>query len=116
MESAIQPTSLKPQEAQTARSPLPRTRSATAANVMASAEQNPSETRAEKARTWGMATKANPFRKKVRRLKGRAVSGDWLRAVHLDHTRELQSILSLMERGGRFNPPGRFPVLHAVED
>jgi RES domain-containing protein len=58
----------------------------------------------------------NPFRQKVRRLKGRPESGDWLRAVHLDHHQELQSILSLMQRGGRFNPPGRFPVLHAVED
>jgi RES domain-containing protein len=58
----------------------------------------------------------NPFRQKLRRLKGRAESGDWLRAVHLDHHQELQSILALMQRGGRFNPPGRFPVLHAAED
>jgi RES domain-containing protein len=58
----------------------------------------------------------NPFRQKIRRLKGRAESGDWLRAVHLDHHQELESILTLMQRGGRFNPPGRFPVLHAAED
>jgi len=58
----------------------------------------------------------NPFRQKLRRLKGRPESGDWLRAVHLDHHQELESILMLMQRGGRFNPPGRFPVLHAAED
>lgn len=58
----------------------------------------------------------NPFRQKLRRLKGRPESGDWLRAVHLDHDQELHSILALMQRGGRFNPPGRFPVLHAAED
>ena len=58
----------------------------------------------------------NPFRKKLARVKGRPLAGDWLRAVMLDHQQELQRILSLMERGGRFNPPGRFPVLHAVED
>jgi RES domain-containing protein len=34
----------------------------------------------------------------------------------LDHEQELHRILSLMEHGGRFNPPGKFPVLHAVED
>jgi hypothetical protein len=44
------------------------------------------------------------------------LKGDWLRAVMLDHEQELQRILSLMEHGGRFNPPGGFPVLHAVED
>src|SRR5262245_5791643 len=60
--------------------------------------------------------KANPFRKKLRRIKGRPESGDWLRAVHLDHDQELRSILALMQRGGRFNPPGRFPVMHAAED
>lgn len=58
----------------------------------------------------------NPFRQKLRRVKGRPENGDWLRAVHLDHDQELQSILALMRRGGRFNPPGRFPVLHAAED
>ena len=58
----------------------------------------------------------NPFRKKLRGVRGRSVTGDWLRAVMLDHEQELKSILTLMERGGRFNPPGKFPVLHAVED
>ena len=58
----------------------------------------------------------NPFRKKLQRVKGRPLKGDWLRAVMLDHEQELQRILSLMEHGGRFNPPGGFPVLHAVED
>ena len=62
------------------------------------------------------ARPTNPFRQKLRRLKGRPESGDWLRAVHLDHDQELHSILALMQRGGRFNPPGRFPVLHAAED
>lgn len=59
---------------------------------------------------------ANPFRERIGRVKGRPESGDWLRAVLLDHEQELHSILALMERGGRFNPPGKFPVLHAVED
>jgi len=68
-----------------------------------------------------MATKrtprgGNPYRLKLRRVKGRPENGDWLRAVHLDHDQELASILSLMQRGGRFNPPGEFPVLHAAED
>lgn len=58
----------------------------------------------------------NPFRKKLARVQGRPESGDWLRVILLDHEQELRSILQLMERGGRFNPPGRFPVLHAVED
>jgi RES domain-containing protein len=58
----------------------------------------------------------NPFWQKLRRIQGRPETGDWLRAVHLDHDQELQSILALMQRGGRFNPPGRFPVLHAAED
>ena len=58
----------------------------------------------------------NPFRSKLRRVKGRPLAGDWLRAVMLDHEQELQRILTLMEHGGRFNPPGGFPVLHAVED
>ena len=58
----------------------------------------------------------NPFRKKMQRVKGRTLAGDWLRAVMLDHEQELERILSLMEHGGRFNPPGKFPVLHAVED
>jgi hypothetical protein len=58
----------------------------------------------------------NPYRKKLQRVRGRAESGEWLRAVMLDHEQELRSILTLMERGGRFNPPGKFPVLHAVED
>jgi len=58
----------------------------------------------------------NPFRSKLQRVKGRPLAGDWLRAVMLDHEQELQRILTLMEHGGRFNPPGRFPVLHAVED
>lgn len=59
---------------------------------------------------------ANPFRNKLRRVRGRPESGEWLRIVLLDHEQELASILRLMERGGRFNPPGKFPVLHAVED
>ena len=58
----------------------------------------------------------NPYRKKLQGVRGRSESGDWLRAVLLDHEQELKSILTLMERGGRFNPPGKFPVLHAVED
>lgn len=58
----------------------------------------------------------NPYRSKLQGVRGRAESGEWLRAVLLDHEQELKSILALMERGGRFNPPGKFPVLHAVED
>jgi RES domain-containing protein len=59
---------------------------------------------------------ANPFRKKLQAVRGRPESGAWLRAVKLDQEQELQSILGLMARGGRFNPPGQFPILHAVED
>jgi len=59
---------------------------------------------------------ANPFRKKLRAVRGRPETGAWLRAVKLDQEQELQSILGLMARGGRFNPPGQFPILHAVED
>jgi RES domain-containing protein len=58
----------------------------------------------------------NPFRKKLRAVRGRPESGAWLRAVKLDQEQELQSILGLMARGGRFNPPGEFPILHAAED
>jgi RES domain-containing protein len=59
---------------------------------------------------------ANPFRKKLKLVRGRPESGAWLRAVKLDQEQELQSILGLMARGGRFNPPGQFPILHAAED
>jgi len=60
--------------------------------------------------------KANPFRQKLRSVRGRPETGAWLRAVRLDQEQELQSILGLMARGGRFNPPGEFPILHAAED
>jgi RES domain-containing protein len=59
---------------------------------------------------------ANPFRKKLQAVRGRPETGAWLRAVKLDQEQELQSIMGLMARGGRFNPPGQFPILHAVED
>ncbi len=59
---------------------------------------------------------SNPFRKKLQAVRGRPETGAWLRAVRLDQEQELQSILGLMMRGGRFNPPGQFPILHAVED
>ncbi|HVE39735.1 MAG TPA: RES family NAD+ phosphorylase [Planctomycetota bacterium] len=59
---------------------------------------------------------ANPFRRKLRLVRGRPETGAWLRAVKLDQEQELQSILGLMARGGRFNPPGQFPILHAAED
>jgi RES domain-containing protein len=59
---------------------------------------------------------ANPFRKKLKLVRGRPETGAWLRAVRLDQEQELQSILGLMARGGRFNPPGEFPILHAAED
>ena len=36
--------------------------------------------------------------------------------MKLDQEQELQSILGLMVRGGRFYPPGEFPILHAAED
>lgn len=58
----------------------------------------------------------NPFRKKLQGVRGRAESGAWLRAIKLDQEQELQSIMGLMVRGGRFNPPGEFPILHAAED
>jgi RES domain-containing protein len=60
--------------------------------------------------------KGNPFRQKLRSVRGRPETGAWLRAVKLDQEQELQSILGLMARGGRFNPPGEFPILHAAED
>ena len=59
---------------------------------------------------------ANPFRQKLQLVRGRPETGAWLRAVKLDQEQELQSILGLMARGGRFNPPGEFPILHAAED
>lgn len=59
---------------------------------------------------------ANPYGRKLQAVRGRPETGDWLRAVRLDQEQELQSIVGLMMRGGRFNPPGEFPVLHAVED
>lgn len=62
------------------------------------------------------AKRVNPFSKKVEAVRGRAESGAWLRAVKVDQEQELQSIMGLMVRGGRFNPPGQFPILHAVED
>jgi len=62
------------------------------------------------------STAANPFKKKLQALKGRPETGAWLRAVNLDQEQELKSILALMMKGGRFNPPGQFPILHAVED
>ena len=58
----------------------------------------------------------NPFRQKLRSVRGRPETGAWLRAVKLDQEQELKSILGLMARGGRFNPPGEFPILHAAED
>jgi RES domain-containing protein len=61
-------------------------------------------------------TGANPFQKKLKSVRGRAETGAWLRAVKLDQEQELQSIMGLMARGGRFNPPGGFPILHAAED
>src|SRR5438045_1105377 len=44
---------------------------------------------------------SNPYRKKLKDVRGRPETGAWLRAVKLDQEQELQSILGLMVRGGR---------------
>lgn len=52
----------------------------------------------------------------VRRLKPRAEAGRWLRVLPGERTRELLTPSAHEGAGGRFNPPGSFPVLHFTED
>lgn len=52
----------------------------------------------------------------MRRVKARPEAGRWLRVLPGERTRELLTPSAHEGAGGRFNPPGSFPVLHFTED
>jgi RES domain-containing protein len=58
----------------------------------------------------------NLFSPLLHRIKGRAESGQWLRAMPAPRIRDLLDPHLSTRRGGRVNPPGSFPVLYAMAD
>jgi RES domain-containing protein len=59
---------------------------------------------------------SNLFSPLMKRVRGRAETGRWLRAMPTHRIRDLLDPYSESVRGGRMNPPGSFPVLYAVAD
>lgn len=58
----------------------------------------------------------NLFSPLLKRVRGRAETGRWLRAMPTHRIRDLLDPYSESIKGGRMNPPGSFPVLYAVAD
>lgn len=58
----------------------------------------------------------NVYSPLLRRIRGRAETGRWLRAMPAHRIRDLLDPYSESLKGGRINPPGSFPVLYAVAD
>jgi RES domain-containing protein len=52
---------------------------------------------------------------RLRPLSGRSEVGQWIQVTMADPTSGAVELIELLEQGGRFNPPGSFPVAYLAK-